>query len=403
MNANHKNGRFFLVFLSVFLLFSLTGCWSSHEIEELSLGVGAALDSAKKSNTEDKINENNDGDFKKDRITTTYQLITPQIASSMGNEGGSQQQSYENISETGDSILQEVRELSLRTEHPFNASQMKVIVIGEDLARSYNLKQLLDHYLRDNDFRPSCLMFISKGRAVNTLVSKKTGEVPSFRLFGMVNNSYVTTRILPPTSIIKLDAKLQSGSSFLLQKLNSEKGKVKFAGAAVIDGRTKKLRGFLNEKEIEGITWITGKGKGGLVKSFDRKTGQPIIYEVESMKSHIQPHVDGNKISFNVKIESEGRISENLAVSEDVFKNEFIKKAENTTEREVERLMKNVIKRTQKDYKVDVAGFGNRLRIKYPKEWKKLKKDWDQTFSKVPIRYTVKISIKDYGTSGLNK
>jgi spore germination protein len=188
-----------------------------------------------------------------------------------------------------------------------------------------------------------------------------------------------------------------------LQKLNSDKGKVKFAGAAVIDGRTKKLRGFLNEKEIEGITWITGKGKGGLVKSFDRKTGQPIIYEVESMKSHIQPHVDRNKISFNVKIESEGRISENLAVSEDVFKNEFIKKAENATEKEVERLMKNVINRTQKDYKVDVAGFGNRLRIKYPKEWKKLKKNWDQTFSKVPIRYTVKISIKDYGTSGLNK
>lgn len=44
--SNHV--QFFLsVLLSVFLLFSLAGCWSSHEIEERSLGVGVALDKAK--------------------------------------------------------------------------------------------------------------------------------------------------------------------------------------------------------------------------------------------------------------------------------------------------------------------------------------------------------------------
>ncbi|MDQ0200180.1 Ger(x)C family spore germination protein [Neobacillus ginsengisoli] len=402
MKSNHKNGRFLLGLLSVFLLFSLTGCWSSHEIEELSIGVGVALDRAKKSNKEDKVNEQTEGDSKKAQFTATYQVITSQIASSMGKEGGSQQQSYENISETGDSNLQEVRELSLRMDHPFHASQMKVIVIGENLAQTYSLKQLLNLYLRDNDFRPSCLIFISRGRASNTLVSKKAGEVPAFRLFGMVENRYRTTRILPPISLIKLDAKLQSGSSFLLQNLNSGKGKVKFAGGAVIDGKTKKLRGFLNEKEIEGLTWLTGKGKGGLVKSFDGKTGQPIVYEIESMKSHIQPHVDGNKISFHVKIESEGRISENWVVSENLFKNDFLKKAEKATEKEVKRLMKNVLNKTQQEYKLDVSGFGNRMRIEYPKEWEKVKKEWDQTFSKVPIRYDVKITIKDYGTSGLN-
>ncbi|MEI4624149.1 Ger(x)C family spore germination C-terminal domain-containing protein, partial [Bacillus cereus] len=51
----------------------------------------------------------------------------------------------------------------------------------------------------------------------------------------------------------------------------------------------------------------------------------------------------------------------------------------------------------------DVAGFGNRLRIEEPKVWEKVKKDWDQTFSRVPIKYHVNVTIQDYGASNFKK
>jgi spore germination protein len=188
-----------------------------------------------------------------------------------------------------------------------------------------------------------------------------------------------------------------------MQKVLSADGQVKFAGAAVIDGKTHKMTGTLNEEELEGVTWITGKGKGGVVKSFEKETGQPIIYEIETMKSSIIPRVKGNNISFDVNIESVGRLSENWVVSGDTFKNEFLKNAEKSTEKEVKRLVGNALKKMQKEYKVDVAGFGNRLRIEHPKVWKKVKKDWDQIFSEAPINYDVKITINDYGTSGGSK
>ena len=54
----------------------------------------------------------------------------------------------------------------------------------------------------------------------------------------------------------------------------------------------------------------------------------------------------------------------------------------------------------QQEYQTDVAGFGNKLRIKYPKEWEKIKKDWDKIFSEAAIKCEVSITIKDYGTSG---
>ncbi|MGR6338835.1 Ger(x)C family spore germination protein [Priestia megaterium] len=403
MRQTSNHVQFLSVLLSVFLLFPLAGCWSSHEIEEQSLGVGMAFDKAKESMIEKELDAQGEGYTKKNLITSTYQLITPQVASSTTKQGDPQQKSYVNISETGDSNLQMVRELSVRSDTPLTAHHMKVIVISEALARSHSLEQLLDQTLRDNDYRPSCLVLISKGRASNTLESKTAGEIPAFRLSGMVDNSYRTMRILPPMSLIKLESKIQSGSSFLLQNVLSANGEIKFAGAAIIKGKTQKMIGFLNEEDLDGLTWITGKGKGGLVKSFDEKTGQLIVYEIESMKSHIEPHVKGNSISFNVHIESEGRLSENWMVSGNPLKNQFLQKVQKNSEKKVKHLVRNTVEKMQKEYKVDVAGFGNQLRIKRPRVWMRVKANWDQTFSEVPINYDVKLMIKDYGASGSTK
>ncbi|MFP5113027.1 Ger(x)C family spore germination protein [Bacillaceae bacterium C204] len=402
MKQSHNKIKTLFITLSVILILSLTGCWSSHEIEEQSLGIGVAFDKGKESFIEKELDEQGEGYFKKNLITLTYQLITPQVASSTTKQAGPQQKSYVNVSETGDSILQMARELSLERP-PLTGHHLKVIVISEKLAKSYDLEQLFDQDLRDNDFRPSCLVLTSKGSASNTLETKTAGEIPAFRLLRIVENTYRTTRILPPLPLIKLEAKLKSESSFLLQNVLSVNGEVKFTGAAVIKGKTHKMTGFLNEDELEGVTWITGKGKGGVLKSYDKETGQLILYEIESMKSRIKPRVKGNNISFDVTIESEGRLAETWVIPGDTFKNEFLKKAEKSSEKEVKRLVRNVLEKMQKEYQVDVAGFGNQLRIKNPKVWKKVKKNWDQTFSKTPINYHVKLTINDYGTSGSSK
>ncbi|KAA8757687.1 Ger(x)C family spore germination protein, partial [Priestia megaterium] len=210
-------------------------------------------------------------------------------------------------------------------------------------------------------------------------------------------------RILPPMSLIKLESQIQSRSSFLLQNVVSANGEIKFAGAGIIKGKTNKMIGFLNEEELDGLTWITGKGKGGLVKSFDKNTGQLIVYEIESMKSHIQPHVKGNNISFDVHIESVGRLSESWMTSGGTFNNQFLQNAQKTSEKKVKHLVRNVLEKMQKEYQVDVAGFGNRLRIRHPRVWMRVKENWDQTFSGVPINYDVKLMIKDYGASGSTK
>lgn len=401
---HHHSLRFLFAWMQVVSLLFLSGCWSQKEIEEIALTVGMALDKGEETQVEQKLKRRGGSYPKKNLITVTYQFVNPQAAGQGTARGGSsQQKAYTNISQTGDSLLQITREFSLRTDRPISGGHFKIMVIGEELARTVRLRQLLDFYVRDNAFRPSALVFISKGRASKTLELKDPSQIPSFFLLGISDNRTRTNRLLPPMQLIKLIAKMQSQSSFLLQNVITVNGEMKFAGAGVIQGKSNKLAGFLNVTELEGITWITGKGKGGTIKSFDKQTGQLLVYEILSMQTKIKPYVKGSSISFKVDIESEGRVGEDWAMEGNSFENEFLKRLEKATEAEIMHLAKKSLDKIQKNYKADVAGFGNELRIKYPKVWERVKEDWDNTFSKVPVKFTVDVTIKDYGTAGSKK
>lgn len=385
--------------LLVLILLPLTGCWSNKEIEELGLIAGSSLDLEKQEGAQEESEGQAGWHPQRDRITITNQFVTAETTGKETKSSSSHQKAYINVTETGDAILPTLRNMILRIDKRAFAEHSKVIIIGEDLARTLDLQRILDFYNREQEMRPSALLLIAQNRASKTLESKKPMDIPGFELVEMTHGHGKSTKILPPTTLTKIEGKLHAGASFLLQNVVSLNGETKFRGAAVIEGKTRKLRGFLNEKEIEGITWITGKGKGGLVKSFDNKTGEPIVYEILSMTSKIKPHVDGNNISFDIKIESEGRIAEHWVVSEKTIDTRFLKRVEKTIEEDMERLVETVLDKIQHEYRTDVAGFGNKLRIKYPHTWEAVKKDWDQTFSEVPIKCEVKITIKDYGTA----
>ncbi len=118
------------------------------------------------------------------------------------------------------------------------------------------------------------------------------------------------------------------------------------------------------------------------------------------MKSRIKPQVKGGRISFTVDISTEGKLREDWLLPGNAFEQEFIKKAEKVTEKEILRLAEKALAKTQKDFKVDVAGFGKRLSIHYPQVWKEVKKEWDNQFSNVPVEVKVNVHIQEYGTRG---
>ncbi|MCY8534373.1 Ger(x)C family spore germination protein [Bacillus vallismortis] len=389
-----------IVIVCLLVIFA-TGCWSSREIEELGLTFAIAIDKGKETNIEKELKEEGGSYPKKDNMTLTYQFVNEKVAGAgqSGGGGGGQgtQKAYQNISETGDSLQQIGSEVALRRDREVFSPHLKVVVMSEDVLRTYPMDKMLDQFVRDNEIRLSCLVLSAKGKARDALQLKESGEIPAFRLTGLAENEHKVSRILRPVTLAKLIGKLHSGSSFLLQNVVSANGAVKYSGAAVINGKSKKMIGSLNEYETEGITWIAGEGKGGVVKAHDKKSGQIIAYDINDIKSKIKPIVKGTDISFHVDIESEGDLVENWKTNE-TLDTQFIERIETNIENEVKKIVGHVLKKIQKEYKADVAGFDESLRLEHPDLWKKVKKNWEDTFSKAAITYSVNVTITHYGT-----
>lgn len=398
MKLNRNWVRCLLTGFCILSLIIQTGCRNKDEIEDLSIYVGMGLDEANKTELETKLDKLGTEETKKNLITFTVQIVDKQAEGKVGDKGSDPAaKPYINISGTGDSLFQIIRDFSLQLERPLIGHHLKVIVINEQLSRHFSMHQLLDFFLRDNDIRPSTMVLMSSGSSRKALEAKGRSIIPSFRLMGMIDNRYRTLKIIPPMTLSALQGKMHAKSSYMLQNVIAADGEVKFSGSAVIKGKTQKFVGLLSEEELLGITWLSGKGEGGLVKSFDEKTKQIITYEVETMKSKIRSHADGDDISFDVDIESEGRLIEDWTNSSGPIDDEFKKRAEQAAEKEVKRLIQLGLEKIQKKYKTDVVGFGTRLNIEHPKQWQKVKQDWDNVFSQVPITYKVKLTITEMG------
>ncbi|EHS59643.1 Ger(x)C family spore germination protein, partial [Paenibacillus sp. Aloe-11] len=291
------------------------------------------------------------------------------------------------------------RQFSLRLDRPIIGHHLKVMVVSTELAKQQTMQQLMDFVLRDNDIRPSCMVFLSKGRAADTLVTKYKGEIPSIHILYMLRNHFRTGKVMRGVNLSELDGLMHSKKSYILQNIIDADGEFEFSGAGIIKGDTGHWIGNLGQQDVDSIAWIKSDVEGGAIKTYDERN-QPITYEIKSVKSKITPKVtNGNDISFHVKIESKGRFIENWDDKLDPTKTQNMKEAEKVFKKEVTRRIKSLMYKLQSEYKVDVAGFGERLYIEKPQAWKKVKDDWDYKFSQIPVTFDIKLSITDLGSS----
>ncbi|URJ47209.1 Ger(x)C family spore germination protein [Paenibacillus polymyxa] len=375
----------------------LSGCWSSSPVEDLNLETGIAMDIAEESLQEEQINRKG-GDYpKKELITGTFQFIIPE-ESGGSNTSSPQAKKFFNITETGDSIFEMIREISLRTNRPPIGQHLKTIIISSSLLRKIPLYELLDFSLGDNDIRLSVQLLISTDNAGNTLQEKIPGQIPAYILKDIFQNRKRNARLIKPVALAKVIGPMKGERSFILPNVITAENEIKLAGAGIIKGKTQTYGGYLKESEVEGLMWIKGQVVGGVLKSSDPQTGKNIAYEIKAVKSRIKAIVQGDDISFQVKMTSEGRVSEVFNKKENLRSNDVLVQEESIFQERVNSLAEQTVAKMQK-LQADVGGFGEALRIQHPKVWRKVKEDWDTTFSTIPVRFSTDIHIEDYGSS----
>ncbi|WP_456275216.1 Ger(x)C family spore germination protein [Bacillus sp. AK128] len=383
-----------MVKIKLVLIFSIllinTGCWDSIEIEQRGFVIGVGID------LED--GEKIDGETK---LKLTQQFVVPGAMSGGGSSSGEGAESaFENIESEGSTLFEMVRTVAARTSRSPFYEHIKLIVISESVAKSDKFPDVLDFFLRYPEMRRGIQVMITPGKAKDILELKPKNErLPAMYIQSISKNNYKNSRMIPPTRIGDLHEELLGTNSYMIQMISKfNKDEVKITGHAVINGKEDQLIGFIREEATEGVNFITGEIKGGLLQA--KVDGEHIVFQIDQVKTKIEPRLNNqDDISFKVDIRTNGSIPESYAPI-DLLDQKVIKKIEEGVENRIREFVDLAVQEVQKDLKTDVFGFAKQVSINYPDQWIDLKDDWDSGenyFSQSEIDLNIDVTITRSG------
>ncbi len=369
-------------------IFFTTGCWDRMELNDRSIWLATGMDAKK------------DGE-----IRVSGQVVIP---STMQPQGGSTGDKFFVISAGGKSVNDALSNIQGKLSREIFLGQRRSTLIGETLAKR-GLKKHLDFIVRPADLNMRTGAFIIKNgtaeealriiyplELISSLTAlKEYGNLAKHGDDTMLNflvaaNSEGIPPILPA---VEIKSQEENHSN---QEVSSN-ASIEMAGVAIFN-QDLKLRGYLNMKESKDLYWIKGILKKNTLSLLLH--GENASLNVIKMSSKFIPEKnEQNKIKMTLKLKCKGMLVENNT-NLDLLDLANVKILEKKMEEMVKKEVMNTIKKVQTEYRTDVFGFGEAIHRKYPDEWKKMKGNWEQSFSELDISLIVDVKINQVGLSG---
>lgn len=383
-----------LVAVSLLLLVATTGCWSSRELNELAIEVALGIDKSGK------------------RYRITSQVVDPDEVAA--RKGASDRTPVTTYQVTADTPLEAIRKMTTISSRVMYAAHIRMVVIGEDLARQ-GISEFLDYLMRNHEHRTDFYIVIAKGTTAENVLKILTPfeKIPANNLFYSLRTS---EKNWAPTTSVTLDVLtsdlVSEGKHPVLtglivkgsqeagnSKANIERiappAQLQYSGIGVF--KKDKLVGWLNQSESKGFNYIMNKVKStvGHIRCPD---GGKIVMEIIRSKGNMKGKVKNGKPEIEIKIRTEANIGEVECKKLDLTKVETVYELEAISEERMRELVGQALRAAQKKYKADIFGFGEAIRRADPKAWKKMKKNWDREFVNLPVKVKADVRIRRTGT-----
>lgn len=382
-----------IIFLTIFLLIPLSGCWGSHQLDSYAIVQGVGID----------LTEDN-------QVQLTFQMLKPQqikSPSAGGGGGGSAGgKAVWTLTSVGETFFDALRKATLQSDRRLYMGQLKIIVLGETVARA-GITPFLDFLYRDYGPRFIAYCFITPGKAQNILEAEHEQEsIPATAIEKLAKESINTSLIPGKTRTLDVVKTLNSDTSDptlagidLIPSADKEKKKdlVKLDNTAIF--KKDKLVGWFDGKEMRGVLWLRGEVKGGdlVVKSpstSEQKFAKQSI-RITRAKSKISPEMINQKLTLTVDIKVEGNVAEQMD-GIDLTKPESIKEINKEAEVAILEEINSALTKAQK-WGVDIFGFGVETHKKLPQEWPALKDNWQEEFQNLEVVVNVEADLKGTG------
>jgi len=382
-----KRLLFILIILSTIFL---TGCWSSREINTLAIAVCIGIDKT----------ENG--------YLVTEQVLNPRaIATKVTAESPVVIYTAE-----GDDLAEIVRRFTTQSSRIFYNADLRMVVFGEDVAKD-GIQNILDYFLRNYEYRTDFYFVIAKNSTANEVLGILTPieSVPGFSMYISLKMSEEKWAAMKSVRIIELvNSIIADGDNPVLTGIEISQDEISPKSTDILkqSGKYKKLKyiglgafnkdklvGWLDEDESKGYNYITDNVKN-TIEHADYDSKVKITYEIINAKSRTKVYFLENKPAIEVKIKTKCNI--------EIVEGEFDVSAEENKQvlnellaSKVKLLCEKALNKAQKELKTDIFGFGEAIHRKYPKTWEKLKDDWNDKFTDLPVNITVEAETKQLG------
>lgn len=302
----------------------------------------------------------------------------------------------------GNNVFDATRVLSQKLSRQLHYGHAIVLLVGEDLATTQGIKKLFDGIERDSEFRPSATMVIARGTTGEEIIKQRTSldNSPAIKIKKMVAETEkafgenIDEKIYQVIQAIVSSGKEPTITGIQLDSTNKEDKLMANGIATFKDG---KLMKWLDGNESRGFLWVLGRVNSTLL-TMDWN-GQPHTIGIENIRTKSSFHSSFDKSGkpiIEVKIGADANIGE-VDVPIDVTNPRLFLQIERLYMQAVHDEAVATIKLMQQQ-KSDIFGFGEVVHRDHPKQWRTLKRDWnDVTFPTLEVKVKVEAYLRNTG------
>lgn len=409
--------------LVVVMICFLGGCYNYEELNSIAIISAIGID-------------HKDGEFR-----VSYQIVNSNNAS---NNTGYEQASVVVYDYPAKSLEESAREASLLTSKRLFASHARVVVISEEVARSY-LPDVMDFIYRDPDIRNEFYVVMTKGNSPSDVLKVMTplvnisGEdianslinsneimgINESIMFSDLLNKYLNPRcdvVIPSVEIINSrdnrgknignisdsvnnnrDEKDMDKSEKDMEGESTENLKKSDYDANILIStmgvfRGSEFLGFLTEEESISYNFITGNLNKTLVE-YECDDNKFVVLDIIKIKSGMDV-LKGGKIS--IKIGGRASIAETHCRM-DLQDEKVIMRINKRLNERIEGMVKKSFYSIRDKYKSDIFGIEDMYYKKMNGYYKTVKRDWNEYFRNIEIEVESDVNLfsKGNGLGGI--
>lgn len=394
-----------LILITAGISLLTAGCWDARELQDRSFVLAAAIDivdagsksdESSKAETFTQLNGS-----KKYRLSTQiYKLSGGGGGGGGGDAGGGKKEASKTyvISNTGQSIFEMVRDMLGQSSKGLFWEHIQCIVISEAAVKEAGLGPILDFFRRDPEMRWRIRIIVTPGEARKLLeFQPPTGEPGAIYLNGLLRNHPRNLHVPGARTDLGFTSQsLDNKQVVILPRVVKSGDVVKAGGAAVF--KVDKFVGYLDEKEVEGMKFVFGTEKSGIITTECKDSpGQLVVFELFNHDTRLKAYAEGDNIYYVLDITMRGNLGEvTCSLNHDTTDPKYLKEAEVAIAEEVKRVILLSLQKSQA-MNVDCLHLGAVLKKDDPKAWERVKDRWDEIYPTVPMFVSVNVSIRNVG------